>query len=237
MSRFIVEILDVSSFSSKARKVKTAISWSYSGAISGRGEIGGDDDAFSLDDIAAALGDAKEEPEPKEIKYRETKAAKTAANLKIAAVKIFPHDSLAALKNKIQAAAGVPTYRQHLWYEHCGRTYSPCYEFSIGDSLVETCIWKLREAKSFVNNLPVNNDLYARRNKMAVTPLENALIGGFPAGARWYVADLGDFVAPMRAQFAKTFNSDAYMRDLIYYTFVLPYWPAVVYEVFQMFWN
>lgn len=100
-------------------------------------------------------------------------------------------------------------------------------------------IWELRTAKSFVMGMPVDSNWYARRSDIRVNNYEQStlLSSVYDAapGAQWFVLDLNDLMASHRKQFSDTISTDIHMRELVYYSLIIRYWPMITNTVFQMF--
>jgi hypothetical protein len=149
---------------------------------------------------------------------------------------MLPEDNMLTLKKKIQLASGIPTYRQHLWYESQDSIVSPCYSFFIGERRIAISLWDLVAVKSFVLALPVNTDMYVARDRIRVRNSEfSTVLKNMPSDARWYVTDLNDFIGTGRENMSATIRSDIHVRELIYYSFIIKYWPAITNSVFQIF--
>ena len=207
---------------------------------------GDEDDEFSLEELDAALDSCPETREKelnRHIVHSTFSSAKDLRHDRSVIVSkdvwVFPEDNLLNFKKKIQLLSGIPVYRQHLWYEQDGLVFSPCYELYIDKQRIQVNIWKLRTAKSFIFGMPVNTEWYANRSKIRVhnsehSTLLNSIYEKAPGG-EWFVTDLNDMMKATRKQFAITIKTDVHMRELIYYSLIIRYWPMITNSVFQMF--
>jgi hypothetical protein len=207
--------------------------------------IGGDEE-FSLDEINDALAtyDAS-----KDIAInRQTRSTEFTLSKNINYVReisvctdhwVFPEDNMYTFKKKIQLVTNIPMIRQHIWYESGGSVFSPCYEVQIDGKRIKTNIWEIRNAKTFIMGIPVDPNWYATRSKIRVLNNEpNVLIGSIydmSPDAQWFVLDLNDILKSHRQQFSDSITTDVYIRELVYYSFIIRYWPMITNNVFQMF--
>lgn len=151
---------------------------------------------------------------------------------------IFPDDNLDTFKKKIQITTGIPTYRQHLWFESNGEVFSPCYELFIEGVVEYINIWKLMDSKTFINEIPVNVNWYSKRDTIKVYNKETSRllsdIYNDYDNVFWFVIDINDIIQD-RKQLSVRINSDIYVRELIYNSFIIKYWPCITNGVFNNF--
>ncbi len=224
-------------------------------------QVGGADDIFT----AESLGEALNEAESKRaidarrragIRYAPPRQLTFSRSVNVVKdVIIGLDDNMATLKKKIQLASGIPTYRQHLWYEVDGRIISPCFSLYINESRVPVNIWDLKAGGQVVIGMPVSTDAYKARGVMRIRNTEfsttlggicgsdagvsgagvsGAGVSGAGVGGAWFVVDLNDFIGDREAA-AATIKADIYVRELVYYSFVMRYWPCITANVFQTF--
>jgi hypothetical protein len=209
---------------------------------------GGDDDAdeFTLEALGEALDSSSRSAREKEVRRmfqaRFAPTKQLTFSREITVVKdiwVLPEDNLSTLKRKIQLATGIPTYRQHLWYEQDDEVISPCFLLWKNEVRMDTNIWNLRDMTSIIHGVPVDSDMYASRASIRVRNNEfSATIESLgldcETRARWFVTDINDLITT-REQLAKTIRNDVHIRELIYFGFVLQYWPSIPAGVFQTF--
>lgn len=204
-------------------------------------------DEFSLESLGEALDSSSRTAREKEVRrmfqarYAPTKQLTFSREITIIKdVWVLPEDNLHVLKRKIQLATGIPTYRQHLWYEQNGMVISPCYFLWENDARVNVNIWNLRDTGSMVHGMAVNTDVYANRAHMRVrnnefsATIESLSLDCDSLGVNWFVVDINDLIVN-REQLAKTIRNDVHVRELIYFGLVMQYWPAIPSGVFQTF--
>lgn len=202
-------------------------------------------DEFSLEGLESALeADTQRQKEMATLSRSRFVAARGISFTRdiniVKDVWVTPDDNLATLKRKIQLATDIPTYRQHLWYEHSGVVFSPCYALYVAEKQTPVNIWDLRKSSAFIFGMPIDTEIHSARGQMRIRNLEFSTTLGsiceIAADARWYVTDLNDFLpTKTREQFAEQLRHDIYMRELVYFSFVMRFWPAITAGVFQVF--
>lgn len=207
----------------------------------------GGDDEFSMESLGEVLETGSRSAREKEVRrmfqarFAPTKQLTYSREITVIKdVWVLQEDSLSTLKKKIQLATGIPTYRQHLWYEQSGVVVSPCFSLWDNGSLIDVNIWNLRSTGSDLNGIPVNTGAYAgranlliRNNEFSAT-LESLTQNCNSVNIAWYVADINDLITN-REQLASSIRNDVYVRELIYFGFVAQYWPSIPAGVFQTF--
>jgi hypothetical protein len=243
---------DHTSSAGDARDMETARPVAYadtgvSADVSAGTSAGDEADEFTLESLGEALDSGTRTAREKEVRrmfqarYAPSKQLTFAREIIVVKdIWVLAEDNLNTLKRKIQLATGIPTYRQHLWYEQNGMVISPCYLLWNNDSRVDINIWDLRAQESIVNGIPVNTHMYAdraalrvRNNEFSAT-LESMSLDCETSPPQWFVVDINDFITN-REQLAGTIRNDIHVRELIYFGMVLQYWPAIPAGVFQTF--
>jgi len=183
------------------------------------GEFGGLDD---FNDEEALLAD---ELEP--VGRAAERPAAAGFHLKYSEFSMFPEDSLADVKNKIELATGVPAYRQHLRLGAAGAyRVEGVHQPDIADYG--------REEGFFLHELAIDRRFAAALQAgeariQALDELETLAGLGCPPAAKVY--DLEEFLGPQRAALAAA-AEDAQQSDLLYYGFVAKYWPQLSHAAF-----
>jgi len=168
-------------------------------------------------------------------------------------VAAYPEDTFADLKAKVYAAAGIPPYRQHLFYPTGGddassadsdgweRATRTTYRVTVDGALVLADIRRLStemcgNALDVVAGVPVDRRLEERKEDVRVDALDAFRTLEDPPGVyvrRVFVADLATLLRVRGDQIEKAL-ADRYQFDLLYYGVALKYWPALSSEAFRM---
>lgn len=150
-------------------------------------------------------------------------------------VHVFPEDKFTELREKIYIAADIPPYRQHLYWVADGRARAMYQLFA--DGVYSVDIRTLSGGTSGTSSgttmagLPIDKTLYDLRERIRVEAHDQFMILGDLADPTVYVRDLADYTTS-HAQLAEIVN-DTYRFDLLYYGFVIKYWPQLTQECFH----
>lgn len=146
-------------------------------------------------------------------------------------VAIYPEDRFDELKDKIYLATGIPPYRQHIFYI-VGNTSTTVYKLYT-DGIVMTDIRSMNAAAT-VYGLPIDKSIYDQRDVAKVEALDvfQTLETSLGLDNRIFVVDLGSFTNPRRTQLLDLLK-DTYQFELLYYGFILKYWPQLTLDCFR----
>jgi hypothetical protein len=189
---------------------------------------GGDD----LDDIEALLMD--ETPtESREIKNSRGIAVSINSGMEYYSdVHFYPEDRLSEMKEKIYIMTGIPTYRQHVYWisgDQTRGTYNLYHEGLYPIDIRE--LWDSNvTGDDQLHGLPIDRELYDGRALVKVEALDSfTTMGSLPAEIR--VVDLDYYISKIRSVISQIVK-DSYQAEMLYYGFVIKYWPSMVYDVF-----
>lgn len=148
---------------------------------------------------------------------------------------IFPEDKISDFKKKIFAETNIPPYRQHLFYEYQGKAFPLSY--SISHEFTEKIdIRQIGTNKTLFEGLPVEPSWYANKDLLQVNALDEFYLLEhiyYKHGVtEFFVVDLESFIYPIRGNLELLLKSDMYSIELIYYSFIVRYWPQLTLSVF-----
>lgn len=135
-------------------------------------------------------------------------------------VQIFPEDKLHELREKIMLISGIEYYRQHVFY-----TGGTTYKLSIGEPYP---IDILAPAGAQMFGIPIDRHLYDFREDITVEAIEYFQL--LETCRTYYVKDLNDYLTEYTQ--LKNSVSDSYIMNLIYYGFIIKYFPVLSFEAF-----
>ena len=154
-------------------------------------------------------------------------------------IHMYAEDRYSEVADKIYLATGIPVYRQHLFYvqtdDHANVTYT-----LFSDGIHDVDIRNNQNNKNNTNatrvyGLPIDRDLYDNRHAVSVHAQDTFMTLASTweqAQPRLFVADLAAWLAPARASIDEMLR-DEYQFDLVYYGFVLKYWPRLTRACFR----
>jgi hypothetical protein len=143
---------------------------------------------------------------------------------------VFPEDKVSEFKKKIYVSTGIPPFRQHLWYEFKGKTYPLSYVIK-HETVINVDIRDLVDHVNYYEGIPVDTLWYAEKEDLRVTAMDEFQLLEhiyYKHGVtEYFVADLNDFINPIRGNLERFIKRDMYSVELIYYSFIMKYWPQL----------
>lgn len=149
---------------------------------------------------------------------------------------MFPMDTFASLREKIFAAIGIPIYRQHICYRKI-KSWETTYDFLVSGGITSSIalfLSEIPESSLRIAGIPIDKELFDERKNIAVSPRDQfMLVNQEIAVHDIFVIDLDYFLQRRNrtAQLAAAI-ADPHQLDMIYYGFVLKYWPQFTKEAF-----
>jgi hypothetical protein len=234
-----VSVVNPRSLSGGALKFHTHVVWQNGVASSTKHPKtgGGDYDGFSLDDLKEALDEESSNIVRTRRSYVQAKRVEYDRKIiTITDVDILDEDSMSNFKDKIYSATTIPPYRQHLWYELDGEIVSPCYILTRRGVMENINIRDIVKMNAYIMRIPVCSQWYSDRAEIYIHDRERStIVGNICSSAKWYVVDINDFFVASREQFAAAIDNDAHMRDMVYYSFIMRFWPSIPKATFYPF--
>ena len=154
-------------------------------------------------------------------------------------ISIYPEDKYFEIMEKIYLATGIPTYRQHLFYTREKRAITTYTLYSDGIYNIDIRdVSGSAASTATVNGLPIDRELYDNRENVSIhahdtfMTLNSTCMDSTQSQPVLYVVDLALWLAPMRSQLEELI-SDQYQFDIIYYGFIMKYWPRLTKPCFH----
>ena len=215
-------------------------------------EVLNKDNLISLDDLDDDLDeDDKPEilPAIKETSQEKiTQITKTEGKMTIKFIfsdpyiSIYPEDKVLEFKKKIYCILNIPIFRQHIWYVYQGRTYPLNYSIFENNSLlyinVQNMLANLNDTElqsQLIEGIPVNQQYYQKKARLKIITHDTfSILDEFyhKYGVTEYnLLDLDEFIAPSKTALVNIL-SDKYQMELIYYSFIILYWPMLSLQAF-----
>ena len=152
---------------------------------------------------------------------------------------IYPIDKVSDFKLKIFAALKIPLYRQHIWYKYNGKSHPLSYNFYKHDHLEYIDIEYLYNFYNGTNKMdqiegvPVNMIYYSNKDFLRVEALDTTVL----MQQLYERADITNFfLADLNSILDKNavlaISKDRYQIELIYYGFIVLYFPMLTTTVF-----
>lgn len=163
---------------------------------------------------------------------------------------IYPCDNILELKYKIYTYIGIPIFRQHMWFKYHQLSYPMLYKIFLHEHQENINIERLsafyeekntnenkNEHREFhdIDGIPIDVEFY--NNKDFLTVIANdtfEVLGNIYnkyATNEFFVVDFNSIFDVK--SIAPKIQNDTYQIDLIYYGFVILYFPMMTYSVFK----
>lgn len=143
-------------------------------------------------------------------------------------IHMYAEDRFGEIMEKIYLATGIPTYRQHIFFvqdKQIHTTYTIYADTIVGINITN-------HAGINVYGLPIDKILYENRHTISVHAQDMFMTLGSTGAYHMYVVDLAAALASARSQFDEMLR-DEYQFDLVYYGFILKYWPRLTRACFR----
>lgn len=208
-------------------------------------KTGGEDDIF---DITPDLPDKKIPILSKTLDKTSDKTLESDKIKFVENIHIYPEDRISEFREKIYLSTGIPIYKQHIFsildeFETSKKNEQiiPIKYKIVVDGAINIDIRKLFEmvAGNKILDIPVDTNLFQNREYMQVESLEyfttlSDLYENF--GIRKYILiNIDEFINPIRNLLRDMLINDVYQFQLLYYGFVIKYWPIMTLEVFNAY--
>jgi hypothetical protein len=151
-------------------------------------------------------------------------------------VSVYPEDNLYDLRLKIQLLTKIPIYRQFMFY--FVNNQGPYYTFSMSINKVPYAIrWDgMLQTVSSVNICGIHIDPYFEQNKNSIDVISYDLsrLVEHKKGYRINKVFIIDLYDILKDRNVKSIINDKYQFDLLYYGFIIKYWPQLTSECFKL---
>lgn len=206
---------------------------------------------FSLEDVAGIFDTTKREATDvlSHVTEEEKKESSVADERKHAIhivsenVSMFPEDSILEVKKKLYVQSGVPIFRQHLWIELANKVLPLHYSVvtgsrEVGNKRNQDIIFpnmkKILQSKHFkemIQGIPINMRAYSLKNEIKIEALDEfKLLQHYYYSygiTEYFMIDLNSFALNVDA-----LKNDRYQLELLYYGFIMLYFPMMTLPVF-----
>ena len=152
-------------------------------------------------------------------------------------ISVFAEDNAMEFKQKIYASTGIPIYRQHVWFNDkiSYPVYYKIYAYNNPINISMEQILTNYENLHKIESIPVKQDYYKKKNFLKVVADDTFITLGEIYNkhgiTEYNIIDLEEFIKDNT--FLKNILKDTYQLELIYYGFVIIYYPIITLEVFK----
>jgi hypothetical protein len=173
---------------------------------------------------------------------------------------VYPEDNILEFKGKIAAVTGIPIYRQHLWHTYQGRVYPMAYSASYRGVLLYINVVNMlnrynvlsspeydlnADTESDLNlfeGIPISTQYDKMKNliKIECNDTFNIMQNYFYnfECTEFNLLDLNEFINNTNFPIIKkSINKNNHQLQLIYYGFILIYWPIITMPVLMQYFD
>lgn len=145
---------------------------------------------------------------------------------------VYPEDKFWELKEKIFMFTNIPVYRQHIMFHGIDNELTTIYKLFL-EGIYDTDIRMAgKKGESFISNMPIDQFLYNSRDDVKIEAYDSfRIIKEIVSNPIIYVVDINMYTSKNRIQMMEIVQ-DKYQLDLLYYGFVIKYWPVMTPEIF-----
>jgi len=149
---------------------------------------------------------------------------------------IYPEDSVAEFKEKIYLASGIEPFKQHIYFNLHNNAIPLQYKILLDGKPASVNLTK-RDYKETIMGVPVDRTLYESRELIRVEAYDQFFtldsIYKKYATTTYFLYNIDSFLHDKRL--VEELTSDNYQLELMYYSFVLIYWPQMTLDVFKVY--
>jgi hypothetical protein len=161
-------------------------------------------------------------------------------NLKISKMTIYPEDRISEFKEKIYVETGILPCKQHIYYISQKMAHPMSYQL-MTDSRVIVDIRELNNTgNDTIEGLPIDTFLYKSRDYLKILSYDHfKTIGQLYTKheqTEYFLVNLDDYINPIKARLSETLK-DKFQMEMLYYGFIVKYWPMITYESFPDFFS
>lgn len=149
---------------------------------------------------------------------------------------LFPEDKVSELKEKIYIAGGPAPYKQHIFITMRNFTLPLSYNI-IGDS-GNVPVDIRNPGKDYVLEIPIDREFYEMRDTVTIEAYDEFQtlddIYSSHGTTNYYLVNIDEYMTH-RGEIEEITKSDKYQLNLLYYSFVMKYWPMMTMDVFKTY--
>lgn len=153
-------------------------------------------------------------------------------------VHTYPEDRINEFKEKIYLATGIQPYKQHIYFLLRNNPIPMRYKVTLDDKAMSVDIdAMLTMTTERIMGIPVDRSLYETRDSIRIEAYDQfytlADIYEKYATTTYYMYNIDTFLHNKRL--IDELLSDPYQMELMYYSFVMIYWPQITLDVFKIY--
>ena len=157
-------------------------------------------------------------------------------SIRMATTTLYRSDNITTFKQKVYLETGIPPYRQHLWVIFNNRPFQLSYRIK-HDTYQTIDIVDTLYVETILEGIPVDTMWYASKEFISVESNEHITLQQIISKYQTveiYCIDLSSFIPSSNIEtIAQLITNDSYAYDLIYWGFIVKYYPMLSQGVFK----
>lgn len=150
----------------------------------------------------------------------------------------YPFDNIIELRKKIFIATGIHPYRQYILLSRNDGIISLTYTIFVGQDIVDTNIFNNLQnlSEDTFLNLSLDKTLINNKNSISIEMRDVNTILYTNCNnyiSKVIVCDLFNIINPYDKKIVDIMNSSLYQREMLYYGFILKFFPLLTYPLFE----
>lgn len=150
---------------------------------------------------------------------------------------IYPEDKISEFKEKLFIASGIQPYKQHLFFMLRDNPIPLRYKVTIDGATIPINIVKQFQNDETIKGIPVDRRIYESRDSIKIEAYDQFFtmsdIYHKYATTTYYLFNVDMFIK--NKELVEEILSDNYQLELLYYSFIMMYWPQMTLDVFKIY--
>jgi hypothetical protein len=158
-------------------------------------------------------------------------------------VSLYLMDNIIEFKNKLYLISGIPIYRQHLWYNYNNINHPLSYYINIDNNIKNIDVQNIfdfyssKNTNDEIENIPIDIKYYRNKSYLQIIAEDSFKIFKLYYDdhnvKEFNIIDLNDIVDT--EDLYNKLSKDKYQLDIIYYGFIIKYFPIMTYSVWNTY--
>lgn len=155
-------------------------------------------------------------------------------------ISIYPEDNILDLKKKLFYFLGISIFKQHIWFSYQKKNIALYYSVLLNNEIFNVSVDDIlnNDILKKIENIPINNYFYQNKNFIKIKAYDTFStleeIYHKYGVTEYNLLDLDLFI---KQQDSKVATIDNFQLELIYYGFIIIYWPMLSYNAFYEYMN
>ena len=156
----------------------------------------------------------------------------------ISTISVYPEDRVSELKEKIFLQTNIPPYKQYLYIKFNGN-FIPLYYRIIANGMINVDIQKAIGIATKILGVPVDTNFFNDKKEVLIEAGDMFFTVGDVENTfntqTFYVISIDSVIGSLKRVLDEMTRTDPDQVELMYYGFVVKYWPMLTYDIFLQY--